>query len=306
MKRFMTPRAGRPGQHVGDGGLAVRVGKRGPMQRRRVGLRTLQIGGADLHGGGAERKGRGDGAAVGNAASGDHRDVGKFADAAHQGKGSDLGRHVGLEKHAAMTPGFGALRNDDVDAPVEEMLGLAERRRRADDGAADLLHAREQRRRRQAEVEAHDVGAEILDDLASLLAEGRMAGGKRQRRRCDAELCEVRRKMLKPRAILVRIVGRLLVAEEVEMDGLSRLRSERGDVVADLVGIERCARQRSEAARLRHLDRHLDAGGVGHGRLDDRQLDAEQIEQAGIGPGHGASLPMRAADDARSDEAALV
>jgi len=43
----------------------------------------LQIGGADLRGGSAEGKGRGNGAAVGDAARGDHGNVGKLANAAH-------------------------------------------------------------------------------------------------------------------------------------------------------------------------------------------------------------------------------
>ena len=67
----------------------------------------------------------------------------RLDDLLHQREGADLRGDIGLEEHAAMAAGLGALRDDRIDAALGEPQRFAARRRRADDLAAGLLHARD-------------------------------------------------------------------------------------------------------------------------------------------------------------------
>ena len=83
-------------------------------------LGAAEIGGADLHARSAEREGCGDTAGIGNAAGGDHRNLHRVGDLRHEREGADLRGDIGLEEHAAMASGFGALGDDCVDAALGE------------------------------------------------------------------------------------------------------------------------------------------------------------------------------------------
>ena len=250
-------------------------------------LGAAEIGGADLHARRAEREGCGDTAGIGNAAGGNHRDLHGVGDLRNEREGAHLRGDIGLEEHAAMTAGFGALGDDGVDAALGEPDCFLDARGGAQDLAAGRFDALEECRRRQAEMKAHDRRPQLLDQRAGLLAEGLQPCLQRERRRCGAERRVVGRKAREPGLLARYILGRRRVAEEVQIDRLVALRPELGDAGADLVGAEHGARQRAEPSGLRYRDRHLHAGGVRHRRLHDGKLDAEQIEQARIRP-HGS------------------
>src|SRR6185503_15362620 len=207
------------------------------------------------------------------------RNLHRTEDGAHQSEGADLHSDIRLEEHAAMPSRLCALGDDCVDAALGEPQPLAEARRAAQDLAARRLDAREQRLRRQTEMEANDLGAQRLYRSAVSLAEWRVTCRKRKRRRLNAKLGEVGRDALEPCPILCEIRRRYSVAEEIEVERLVAARPELSPAGANLIRAKRGARQRPEPASLGNGD-----GEIGHRRRDDRQLDAEQIEQSRVTP----------------------
>jgi len=188
---------------------------------------------------------------------------------------ADFRGDVGLEERAAMTSGLRALGDDGVNAPLGKPDGFLDARGRAQDFAADSLDAGKQIGCRQAEMKARDRRPQLFDQGAGLFTEGLQTSLQRERRRSGAKRGVVRRKTLQPGLLVGHISGRGRMAKEVEVDGLVALRPELGQPSADLVGREHGARERAEAAGLRHGDRHLDPGCRRHGRLHDGQLDAK-------------------------------
>ena len=164
------------------------------------------------------------------------------------------------------------------------------RRRRADDFAARLLHAPNQLRRGQAEMEAHHLRPQLLHHAASRLGEAIDRGFERWLGHLRAKLGIIWRKPLEPCRLARNVLLGLGMAEEVEIDRLARARPDRRDTVTDFVVGQPGARERSEPARLGHGDGHVDAARIRHRRLHDRQLNAEQIEQPSVRPSHGSQL----------------
>jgi hypothetical protein len=59
-----------------------------------------------------------------------------------------------------------------------------------------------------------------------------------------------------------------------------------------LLDTQHCGGHRTQAAGVAHGDHHGRIRGTGHGALDDRQLDAEQVKNASVRPlAHGSGSP---------------
>ena len=177
MTRLTIARAGLPVEDVGDRGLpGLGRRERGAVERGHLGLLAEEIGGADLHAGGAEHEGGRDSPAVGDAAGGNHRDVDGIDDLRDERHRAD---HPGLGlpgKGSAMPAGLDALGDDGVDALPDQDPGFARIGRRTQDQAADLAETIDEDPVRQAEVEAHDTGSDPNDDVAHRLIEGQRLG----------------------------------------------------------------------------------------------------------------------------------
>ena len=172
----------------------------------------------------------------------------------------------------------------DVDAVRLEPARLGDRGGGGHGHAAERLDPPEQVRRRQAEMEAHDLGLRLLDHRAERRVERHAHAGRHRRRRIDAELLVVGLEPLAP-ARLARVVElRRRVAEEIEVDRLVRARTVFRDLVARLLGVEHRERQRRQAARLRHRDREFEIHRARHRREHDRMLDLEEVEKTAVRP----------------------
>ena len=211
-------------------------------------------------------------------------------DLLHQGEGADLRGDVSLEEHAAMAAGLRPLRDNRIDTALGENQRFAARGGRADDFASGPLHPLNQLRRGQAEMEAHHLGPQILHHAASRFGEAVDRCLERRFGQLDAKLSVIGRKPLEPRRLAREVALRLVMAEEIEIDRLRRARPDRGHAFAHFVVAQPGARQRPEAAGFGHGNRHVDAARIGHRRLDDRQRDAEQIDQPLVGPTHRSQL----------------
>ena len=117
-----------------------------------------------------------------------------------------------------MAAGLGALRDDGIDAVLLEPDRLLHDGRRRDHDAAGRLDAPEQRRVRQAEMEAHDFGLQLLDQFAHCGIERGAVGGIDRRCRIESQLPVIRREPLCPLSLALGVgVGRL-VAKEIHID----------------------------------------------------------------------------------------
>ena len=68
--------------------------------------------------------------------------------------------------------------------------------------------------------------------------------------------------------------------------GFIGVRADFSHLLANLICVEHCTRQRSERARLRRRDRQLAIHRAGNGGLHDGQFDLEQFEETLVGPHH--------------------
>ena len=133
-------------------------------------------------------------------------------------------------------------------------------------------------------MEAHDRRLELVEHVGELRAERRARRRRREsrRRRCRARRSRARAPPARPPRASA-IGRRRRVAEEVHVERLAW--SARGSRPARsrmrLDGEQR-ARQRAEAAGVRHRDRERAALHAGHRRLDDRELDAQKFLERGI------------------------
>ena len=192
MIRFTMPRAGRPVNTlvsaVFAGGIALQCGA---MDGAGGGFRAQQIGGADLHAGGAERQRRGDAFRIGNAAGRDDRHAHGLHHLRHQRERADLaGEIVGQEmprwppasRPCAMTASTPRASSQRASSTVV-----------ADDRifAPQRTHTRQQFRRRQAEMKAHDRRARIRSRTSADCRIERHA--RRARRRSTADRCRIPR-----------------------------------------------------------------------------------------------------------------
>ena len=128
-----------------------------------AGLGAQQIGGADLHAGGAQSQGGGHPLRVGYAAGGDHRDLHRLDDLRQQGKGADLGAQILREEHAAMAPRFQTLGDDGIDATLLKPERLFNGGGRRQDLGAPAPHPLQQLRRWQSEMKAQHRRLEGLE-----------------------------------------------------------------------------------------------------------------------------------------------
>jgi hypothetical protein len=81
------------------------------------------------------------------------------------------------------------------------------------------------------------------------------------------------------------VIGRGdMVTEEAETDGPRGLLPDGRHRSTDLVAAERGARERTKSSGIRDGDHHLDRNAARHRRLNDWQLDAKKIEDAGVWP----------------------
>jgi hypothetical protein len=74
------------------------------------------------------------------------------------------------------------------------------------------------------------------------------------------------------------------VAEEVDVDRTLRALADEGQILARLLGVELRAGQRPKPAGFAHRHRHFRRAGAGHRRLQDGEVDAEQVQDATIMP----------------------
>jgi hypothetical protein len=278
--------ARRPAGHqVGDGGgVILRGGERRPMRRRNLRLGTVQIGGADIGARRAQRKRRRNPARVAQATGRDHRHLHRIDDLRHQRERADLRGDILGEKHAAMPARLRALRDHGINAARLEPARLRRRGRRRDYDAAGRLHALQQRRLRQPEMEADHLGIELLDHGAIFVIERRAVGDRHRRRRIDRKLFVIRLERLAPGALARIVRHRRRVAEEAERHRLPGMRADLADLFAQDRGRKHCAGQRAEPARFRHRRRQFPIHGARHRRKHDREFDLEQVDQSAIRP----------------------
>ena len=247
------------------------------MQRAGARLVAAQEGRADLHRRRAERHRRAHAGRVGDATGSDHRDVQRRDELRQQRQRAALPRRVGVEEVAAVAAGLQPLGDHRVGAVRLQPLRLAQRRRRRQHARAEPLDPREQLRRRQPEVEAHQRRPEGLQHLGRRRAE-RLAARRRDRRgRIEAQLGVIRRQRGPP-ARLGRggcLVRRRHVGEEVDEIGppgvLQRLQLTR-----QRRRVEHRRRQRPHRAGLADRPRQPRALRAGHRRLDQRPARAEK------------------------------
>ena len=75
-----------------------------------------------------------------------------------------------------------------------------------------------------------------------------------------------------------------LMAEEVEVNGPGSPLTDDSKLVPNLLGVEHRTRQRAEPSCLGNGDHHVGPDRTGHGSLDDRQLNLEEVLNAMIRP----------------------
>ena len=210
---------GPAGHDIGnDGGIIVGLGQRRARRCNYLRFRATQIGTADLHAGGAERKRRRDAAPVRDAAGGDNGDLRRVDHLRHQCERPRLLGNIVGQEHAAMAAGLGALGDDGIDAVILEPDRLLHDGRRRYHDAAGRLDAREQRLVRQAEMEAHDFGLQLLDQFAHRRVERGAIGGVDRLSRVEPEFLVIRRKPLLPLSLASGVGVDRLVAKEIHID----------------------------------------------------------------------------------------
>ena len=157
-------------------------------------------------------------APVGDAAGGDHRHGDGVDDLRHERERADLRLDAVGEEHAAVAAGLEALGDDRVAAALLEPDRLVDGGRRGDDLRPGGAHPVEEGCVGQAEVEADDLRAQLLDERAEGGVERRAVAGRGRRRRVEAELAVVGREPGLPRRLAPGVGRGRAVAEEVDVD----------------------------------------------------------------------------------------
>src|SRR5262249_12463714 len=137
---------------------------------------------------------------------------------------------------------------------------------------------------REAEMEAHDAGLRLLDDIAHQGIK-RGAVARRDRRGwIDRESAVIGRQAFPPSRLAGVVEHRRRMAEEIEIYGFVRAGADLRHLLADLIGIEHRAWERCERARLGRGRRELPVHGAGNPRLHDRKFNVEQLEETTVRP----------------------
>ena len=96
----------------------------------------------------------------------------------------------------------------------------------------------------------------------------------------DPEFLVIRRKRCAPRGLALGIWPRRRMAEEIHVERLVRSAlAMAAKLLAHGIEVEHRAGQRAQPAGVRNGNRHRAALDAGHGRLDDRQVDAKELFQ---------------------------
>ena len=291
INRLTMPRAGRPLMRlVSAVASALRVRKRLPVRRGNLRLGAMEVCRPELDASGPERKRRDDPAHVRYSACRNDREIDGIHHLGDQRQRADLPGDVFDEEHAAMAAGLKALRDDGIDPTLGEPARLRNRGRRTQHDRTGSLNARYQFPRRKAEMEAHDLRPRLLYHGAESAIERRTDGERRRRRGIEPELAIIGHKTLAPARFARRVGRRRRMTEEVHVERLARAAAELRDLITQLVGREHRGGQRPKPARLRHRRGKLEIHRAGHGRLDDRKINPEEVKQTSIRP-HNAWVP---------------
>ena len=183
-----------------------------------------------------------------------------------------------------MAAGLVALGDDRVAAVIGKPLCLAGGGGGGHHLGAAGLDAIQQAALRQAEMEADDLRLELLDDLAGDVIEGLAIDRGHGLCGIDGELFVVSGQPRLPLRLAGGVGLRRLVGEEVQVQRLCGPLANDAEVLADLLRARSGAGEGAEAARFGHGDRQFRRTRAGHGREDDRMLDAEEIDDPAVGP----------------------
>ena len=252
------------------------------MDRIDLRFRAEQISGSHLHGVGAERERRRCSPGVGDGTGSDHRHVDRIDDLRHQRERSNLRVEIHVEEHAAMSAGFEALRDDSVAAEINQPPRFRYGGCGADDDAPRLLQSFHQPGLRQTKMETRHLWPGGDDGITYLFIE-RGAVRRRRARGINAKLAVVRCKPRSPGPLLLRRDLGRVVAEKSEIEAAIGQRTDSLRLFDDLRRRQARAAIRPESACIRDRRHELGRRGAGHRRLDDRNIDAEQIEQLSHG-----------------------
>ncbi len=163
-----------------------------------------------------------------------------------------------------MAARFEALRDDHVATACFEPSRLGDRRRGRRDAAVGTLHALDQSRIGQSEMEAHDLHLRLYDDVAHRVIERRARWDVGVHGAIDAELVVVGGEPCAPRSV---IAMRRLVTEEVDVQRLPRSQAHLRDLAAHLLRRHQRASERAEPARFADRRRELRSRYARHRRL---------------------------------------
>ena len=247
------PRAGRPVKRlVSAVWRAPSLCKRGAMHGAGRRLGAQQVGGADLHAGGAERQGRGDAARVGDAAGGDDRHPHRAARPAAPAPTCRAGSSTSSDRKMPRWPPASSPCAMMASTPCASSQRASSTVVAEDRTFAPQRFTRASRsRRRQAEVEAHDRRAGTGSTHRRPLGAERHARRqrpRRRRRRCRSSAV-VGRQRARHAASRAGVGRGRRVAEEVHVEGRVGCRADGRQLVAQRVRRQHRARAASRGRR---------------------------------------------------------
>src|SRR5437899_1556835 len=142
-----------------------------------------------------------------------------------------------------MASGLESLRDDGIDSVRFEPASLVDRCRRRQDSRAEGSDSREQVRGGKAEMKAHYRGPELGQGFDSFAVEGQSLGSRRDGAWIDSEFCKVRRKRGAPDRFPLDAELGVGMAEEVHIERLRGVRTDRCELLTHVVQAEHRARK---------------------------------------------------------------
>ena len=185
-----------------------------------------------------------------------------------------------------MPAGFGALRDDGVDAVLLEPDRLLHNGRGRDHNAAGGLDPPKQRLIRQAKMEADDFGLQLLNQFTHRGIEGAAVGGVDRCRRIEPQLSIVGPKPELPAGLSPRIGIDGFVTKEVHVERRRHTLPDDVDLLARLLRREQRTWQRSERPALGRCDHQVRIHDPGHRRQHNGKFGLDEIEESAVRP-HG-------------------